>query len=71
MNRKQLYTACVDLAKRIKNANCDTKFYQSQIAKESLIDQTIQPKKQLSFEADTCSLTPFDFMRLIFFVSAD
>jgi len=66
--RHDLQRACIDLTKKLKNANCDSQFYQGEVAKDR---ETALVNRKLSFESETCVLTPFDYIRLLFLVAAD
>lgn len=59
MGHKELYSLCLDIAKKIKNANCESKMYISSSG------------NRLSFEAETQHLTPLDFVRIVFQFSSD
>ena len=72
LSSKTLFSACMELAKRVKNANCDTKFYQAAMAKDAALgDEDHSGQRKLSFEADTSIITPFDFMKLFLTFQAD
>lgn len=67
LSKKQLFKTCMDMAKRLKNANCETKFYQSELAYEAALDKDYKASNyKLSFEGDTQIFSPLDFMRLMF-----
>jgi len=59
--------------KKIKNANVQDKFYQASMgmAMDKSTMDTSKFSSKLSFEADTMSITPFDFIRVVFVFSAD
>ncbi|TNV85363.1 hypothetical protein FGO68_gene3239 [Halteria grandinella] len=67
----------MDIAKKIKNANCEAQFYQSQLAKDLITQNKVDQSnpqistRRISFEAETCAITPFDYLRLFFSVEAD
>ena len=61
------------MVKRIRNANCDSQFYQGQQSKdtEGGSGGPVPTNKKLVFDTETSILTPFDYSRLAFTVSAD
>ena len=73
LNKKMLYNLCVDIAKKIKNANCDSKFYPAELCKamdKAKGEDKISARKVI-FEAESQYLTPIDFLRIVFSFSAD
>jgi hypothetical protein len=66
--KHDLQRACIDLTKKLKNANSDSSFYQGEIAKDR---ETALGNRKLSFESETSVLTPFDYLRLLFLIAAD
>lgn len=62
----------MEIAKKIKNANCDSQFYQAQLAKELASNPKSEAtQRRISFEAETMALSPLDFLRVFFTIEAD
>jgi hypothetical protein len=51
LGKRELYAECSEIAKRVKNANCDSKFYTAQLAKDAGLDNRALQQTRLSFEA--------------------
>jgi arabinogalactan endo-1,4-beta-galactosidase len=51
LGKRELYAECIEIAKRVKNANFDSKFYTSQLAKDAGLDKRALLQTRVSFEA--------------------
>jgi arabinogalactan endo-1,4-beta-galactosidase len=51
LGKRELYAECIEIAKRVKNANCESKFYTAQLAKDAGLDNRALQQTRLSFEA--------------------
>lgn len=73
LSKSDICNSLKELMKKIKNANVQDKFYQASMgmAMDKSTMDTSKFSSKLSFEADTMSITPFDFIRVVFVFSAD
>ena len=39
IDNQEIYGICSEIAKRVKNANCETKFYTAQLALDAALDK--------------------------------